>query len=116
MASISSHVLDAVHGCSAVGVKVTCSRIAGSERQTIFEVQTDSEGRINEIASIPADDNAEYELNFATADYFERRGVGQNQQQIMRCVVVRITMPDPDRRYHIPVIVSPHSQSMWWSA
>ena len=29
--------------------------------------------------------------------------------------VFRLRLPDPDARYHVPVIVSPHGYSVWWS-
>ena len=35
--------------------------------------------------------------------------------QIMAEVVVRFSMADITARYHIPVILSPNSYSIWWS-
>ena len=37
------------------------------------------------------------------------------QARIMPEVVFRLRLPDPDARYHVPVIVSPHGYSVWWS-
>jgi 5-hydroxyisourate hydrolase len=31
-------------------------------------------------------------------------------------IVLRFAMPDPASRYHMPVILSPHGYSVWWSS
>ena len=117
MATISSHVLDGVNGCSAAGVRVTCTRIdASGKRSPVFDTTTDDEGRISETVSVAPGDGGLYELAFATADYFAGKSAGGHEPNIVSTLLVRITMPDSERRYHIPMIVSPHSQSMWWSA
>ena len=35
--------------------------------------------------------------------------------QIMDQIVIRFSMLNPDGKYHIPVIISPNSYSVWWS-
>lgn len=117
MATVSSHVLDAIRGCPAVGVHVDCVRLSDNgNRDPVFSTQTDSEGRIAVPVEVQADDNGQYELEFHTQGYFDADASVPQSRQIMRAVVIRITMHDPEARYHIPVIVSPHSYSVWWSA
>ena len=117
MAVISSHVLDAVNGVSAVGIRVELFRLYDADpSQRLFETRSDSEGRISEsvtVAGNPAD--AIYELVFHTGDYFPVAVIAEGSHHNMQSVVVRISMPDPDARYHIPVVLSPHSYTVWWS-
>ena len=56
-----------------------------------------------------------YELVFRTGDYFPVAVIAQGSHHNMQSVVVRISLPDPDARYHIPVVLSPHSYTVWWS-
>ncbi len=110
MATISSHVLDSVHGCSLGGVKVEMFRLLGEGgREPVFSVVADDEGRIAvPVEPVP---EAQYELVFDTGDIF----AASTSVQIMDQVVIRLSMPDAEARYHIPVLLSPHSYSVWWS-
>ncbi len=47
--------------------------------------------------------------------YFRGRAPRQDSLQICEEIVIRFRMPDPDRQYHIPIIMSPNSYSCWWS-
>lgn len=115
MATVSSHVLDAVSGGDARGIKIQLFRLEGaSGKQKVFDAVADHQGRI----SVPVDideaaKDAQHELVFHTADYFGNRSPGTTR--IMEVVVVRMTMADPDKRYHIPLVLSPHSYTIWWS-
>jgi 5-hydroxyisourate hydrolase len=113
MAVISSHVLDSVHGSSLAGVKVELFRLVEEgRREPVFRVTADDEGRISVPVEIgPEDREAQFELVFDTGGIF----ANSTSRQIMDQVVIRITMPDPEARYHIPVLLSPHSYSVWWS-
>ena len=117
MAVISSHVLDAVKGISAVGIRIELFRLYDANpSQRLFETHSDSEGRISESVAVvgnPAD--AVYELVFHTGDYFPVTVISEESRHNVQSVVVRISMPDPDARYHIPVVLSPHSYTVWWS-
>lgn len=141
MATISSHVLDSVVGDHARGIRVACVRInADQSRQLIFDVLADNEGRISQNVDVELNENAasgtgsssdasaganagttdstagiRYELEFYSADYFAGMQLPADGGQIMDTVVVRISLPDPATRYHLPLMVSPHSYTVWWS-
>jgi len=117
MAVVSSHVLDSIEGISARGVRVELFRLSGpSGRARVLETVTDDEGRISESVDVESDPpDTQYELVFYGGDYFASRNVSRGESQIMNAVVFRITMPKPDARYHIPVMLSLHSYSVWWS-
>ncbi len=117
MAIISSHVLDSVNGISASGIRVELFQLSGDMLRTrLFETETDGEGRISETIDVSAGSiGAICELVFHTEGYFTGAGLPEDPGQIMDSVVVRISLPDPDARYHIPVVLSPHSYTVWWS-
>ena len=51
----------------------------------------------------------EFELVMHAADYLGATDA------VVRCVVIRLVIDDASRRYHMPVMLSPHSYSTWWS-
>jgi 5-hydroxyisourate hydrolase len=111
MAIVSSHILDSTKGRSAAGIRCQLLRLTPVEqRQVVFDVIADHEGRISE--TVPIDDDAlgcEFELVMHAAEYF------QADMAVVPVVVIRFIIGDADKRYHMPVMLSPHSYSTWWS-
>jgi 5-hydroxyisourate hydrolase len=117
MATVSSHILDSVTGGSAVGIRVALYRVSvESARQTLFELEADAEGRIIEQVDVSqAPVGSEYELVFHSAEYFASRSLAVEKNAVMKTVVIRFTMTDAEKRYHLPIMLSPHSYSVWSS-
>jgi len=110
MAILTSHTLNGTDGTHAGGIKVIFSLVGGEK---IFETKMDEGGRLNEeIGSKHLDPTFSYELVFETGPYWIERGY----KQILDQVVLRFKMPDPNSNYHMPVIISPNSYSVWWSS
>lgn len=118
MAIVSSHTLNSVVGTHAGGIRVALFRVEESgARTTLFETATDEGGRLSETVVLTAGDApAQFELVFQTGAYFESQSLPVPGNQIMREVVIRFSMPDPEARYHIPVMLAPNSYSVWWSS
>jgi len=116
MATISSHVLDSVIGTHASGIRVECIRHNPSgQSETVFDIKATSEGRISETIPVDVTKEAEYELVFHSADYFRDMPLPDDGFLVLKKIVVRLEIPDPDERYHLPIMLSPHSYSVWWS-
>lgn len=113
MATISSHILDTISGGSAAGIAVQLVRMNSNGKTVLFDIEADNEGRIHEQLDIDID--AEYELIFHSARYFSSQGISVSQGNTMPTVVLRFFMPDNNQRYHKPIMLSPHSYSVWWS-
>jgi 5-hydroxyisourate hydrolase len=96
--SLSTHVLDTAHGRPAAGVAIELRY--GDELVT---ATTDGDGRARLLDDTPA---GEYELTFAIGDYFGDR-------QFLDRVPVRFTIADPEAHYHVPLLVSPWSYSIY---
>jgi len=117
MATISSHVLDSVIGTHASGIRVECyqrDKVGGST--LLFDVLASSDGRISEtISANVAQTCKDLELVFHSADYYQSMQLPDDGFQVLKTIVVRIELPDPDEKYHLPIMLSPHSYSVWWS-
>ncbi len=112
MATVSSHALSGVDGSHAGGIAVRLVNLTTG--RTVFDTAMDDGGRLLQEVAAP-DPAATYELVFQTGAYWQGRVQGAHGTRIMDEIVVRFAMPDPDGRYHIPVIVSPHGYSLWSS-
>ena len=113
MATVSSHILDSVSGKSAVGIRSQLFQLDGSDKQLVFDVTADDEGRIVETVEInDSNRGCELELVFHGRDYFAR---SLATDSMVKTVVLRFAMDDDQRRYHLPIMLSPHSYSTWWS-
>ncbi len=117
MAIVSSHTLDSVNGTHAGGVGVELFRLDGSKPPiSLFKTQTDTGGRLSQdVALDAAPVDARYELVFQTGPYFAHHASAGLGGRIVEEIVVRFRMPDPDARYHIPLMLAPNSCSVWWS-
>ena len=110
MATLSSHLLNSVNGTHASNVNVIIYQIkSNSEKKVLYETKTDSGGRLlKEFILDDEDCKSEYEMVCKTGDYF-------SEKKIISEVVVKFKMPDPNKKYHIPIIISPNGYSIWWS-
>lgn len=117
MATISSHVLDSITGRSARGTPVACFRLREeSDPQPVFDIRADDEGRISVTVDTTADEPGDqYELVFSSGEYFAAQGRESDGPSIVDKVVVRLALPKPEHRYHVPVLIAPHSYTVWWS-
>jgi 5-hydroxyisourate hydrolase len=89
---ISTHVLDTERGEPRSGLTVGLYR--GDE--LVGEQKTDADGRIAELASA-ALEPGEYRLLFDVGGEFFRR------------IELTLSIADPTRHYHVPLLVAPYS-------
>jgi len=117
MVSVSSHVLDSVIGTHASGIRVQCHRLLTNQpSQPVFNAVATEDGRISEKFNISDwGEKPEVELVFHSANYYRAFNLPDDGYQILEKVVVRIALPDPDGSYHLPIMLAPHSYSIWWS-
>ena len=110
MATLSSHLLNSVNGTHAEGVKVVIYQInSNGDKKNFFETKTSKEGRILKDFDLSKEDcECDYEMICKTADYFL-------EKKIVSEISVKFRMEDPNKKYHIPIIISPNGYSIWWS-
>jgi 5-hydroxyisourate hydrolase len=93
---ISTHVLDTEEGVPAAGLKVALYR--GKELISLQE--TDEDGRIDDLAERRLEPG-EYKLVFyVDGPFFER-------------VELTIAIVEPDGHYHVPLLVSSYSCTIY---
>ena len=110
MATLSSHLLNSVNGTQANNVDVIIYQIkSNGEKKVFYETKTDSSGRLLKEFKLEDEDcKSEYEMVCKTGDYF-------SEKKIISEVVIKFRMTDPNKKYHIPIIISPNGYSIWWS-
>lgn len=115
MATVSSHILDSVNGNHAAGIRCQLFQLdKQGGRELVFDVKADQEGRImQEVEVENATREADYELVFHSEAYFELHSI--NAGSMVEYIVIRFNMNDAHKRYHLPLMLSPHSYSTWWS-
>ena len=116
MVTISSHVLDSVIGDHGKGIRIECYRSGETGRSLVFDVLANDQGRIAETIQPGHPGESSYELVFHAADYFAEQADMPDSRQIMEEVVVRFRILEDMERIHIPLVLSPHAYSIWWSA
>ena len=113
MISLSTHTLDSSNGSHAAGVNVKLLVLKDSNK--IFELwsrETDEGGRLKvEFAIDNKYHNCDFQLSFDIGSYFPAR----LKTLQAKSVSISINLPDHEGVYHIPIIISPHGASLWWS-
>lgn len=101
--SLSTHVLDSSRGEPAAGVPVRLERADGS---TVAEGVTDADGRLRDWVPAERWRAGAYRLVFATGKYL---GAGAFFPE----VAVVFEVADPDRHYHVPLLLSPFGYTVY---
>jgi 5-hydroxyisourate hydrolase len=107
MSSLSTHVLDAVLGQPAAGVRVTLLSAAAGSWRELGNGETDSDGRIAGFTSGALAPGG-YRLVFATGAYFQRGGQPGFYPEVVISFVI-----DEERHYHVPLLLSPYAFSTY---
>jgi len=119
MPVISSHVLDSVEGCDAAGIRVSCTRLMPSgEREPVVEMHADDSGRIAVTVDTARDSpQTRYQLIFFTGEYFSKRHAYEKNAPVSPVSesVVHMDLSSVLDRCHVPMMIAPHSHSVWWS-
>ena len=110
MAIFSSHLLDATNGSHAGKVDVIIYQINENGDKAIYcETKSDEGGRINEEFDLSEKDTkCEYEMICKSGKYF-------SEERIVSEINIKFKMEDNNKKYHIPIIISKNSYTVWWS-
>ena len=126
MLQLTSHLLNALTGDHAAGVAVKILAVsARGDRRLLCDTQTDHQGRLAvELPPLTASGVVTgcYQMVIQLADYFASNRPGSQRADDDpddTPAVTEIIIPfrpcaaHPCR--HIPVIIAPHSYTVWWS-
>jgi 5-hydroxyisourate hydrolase len=100
--TISTHVLDTGSGRPAAGVQVRCLRVFGEVAELVGGGTTDDDGRIPNLLGNQPLVPSVYRLLFDLGEgrFFEQ-------------AVLDFRVDDPDRSYHVPLLVAPYGLSSY---
>ena len=107
MGRLTTHVLDTADGVPAAGMTISLYRL-GEDRSLIATVRTDNDGRAPApLLEGVAFETGRYELIFQAGAYFAERRATLPDPPFLDDIVIRFAVAEPDRHYHVPLLVSP---------
>jgi len=107
--TISTHVLDTERGMPAQGVRVALYRLDVAEKPVrMTQALTDADGRIAQLGDGQVTAGT-YRLSFEVGAYYKRKGTPAFLQR----ATLDFEITDPNRRYHIPLLMSPFACSSY---
>jgi len=83
-------------------------RQAGGPWSVVGRAVTDSDGRVNELSSVPLE-AGEYRLDFAAGEYFKGSGTHAFYSEVS----VVFVAADGDTHLHVPLLLSPFGYSTY---
>ena len=115
--SLSTHVLDTMHGTPAAGMQVALyatngdSDVAHCLKQFVLNQDgRNPDGLLLDAASLQ---RGTYRLVFEVATYFKVRGVMLPEPNFLGRVTLDFGVAEPTQHYHVPLLVSPWSYSTY---
>jgi 5-hydroxyisourate hydrolase len=114
MGQLTTHVLDISAGLPAAGLRIEAHSWLDESPTLIATAATGSDGRLAKPLVAGADFRAgRYTLTFYVASYFRARGVILPDPAFIEEAVIRIGIAHPDQHYHVPLLISPWSYSVY---
>ncbi len=113
--SLSTHVLDTMHGCPAAGMAVALYTLEGDRATLVKRLTLNSDGRSPDGPLLDRGSlkKGTYRLVFDVAGYFKARGVALPEPNFLDKVTLDFGVAHPDQHYHVPLLVSPWSYSTY---
>lgn len=114
MGRLTTHVLDATHGCPGSDIEMQLYRVEGATLSLLANLRTNADGRC-EAPLLEGDEfiAGTYQLHFAVGDYYRARGITLPSPAFLDIVVLRFGVADSMLHYHVPLLVSPYSYSTY---
>jgi 5-hydroxyisourate hydrolase len=114
MGKLTTHVLDISAGVPAAGISIELRREDGGLSPLLASVVTGPDGR----CAVPLLEGeafvaGRYSLSVGIADYFRARGVALTDPPFIGRAVIHVGLAHADQHYHVPLLVSPWSYSVY---
>jgi 5-hydroxyisourate hydrolase len=117
MGKLTTHVLDTASGRPAAGIPVRVAMRGippESGLRVLGETVTNADGRCDApLLEGEAFRAGLYELIFQVRDYFAGQGIALPDPPFLDEIVLRFGVAEPERHYHVPLLVSPWSYSTY---
>jgi 5-hydroxyisourate hydrolase len=114
MGRLSTHVLDAMHGQPAAGMRIDLAILEGDRWTGLKTVQANADGRTDgPLLAGDAMRTGQFRLVFHVAEYFRARGVPLPDPPFLDRVPLRFGIADREGHYHVPLLCTPWSYSTY---
>jgi 5-hydroxyisourate hydrolase len=114
MGQLTTHVLDISAGQPAAGMRIELHALPGASLTVLASTATGKDGRCPAPLLAGADFRAgRYAMVFYLAEYFRTRGLALPDPAFIEDAVIRIGIAHPEQNYHVPLLVSPWSYSVY---
>ena len=108
MSTLSTHVLDTMHGRPAAGMALVLTGPGGE----IARGMTNDDGRCPDL-SPGGLAQGRYAIRFAVADYFRGLGVALPDPPFLDEVTIEFGIAADGGHYHVPLLASPFAYSTY---
>ena len=113
MTKLTTHVLDVYSGKPGRGIKVDLFFINGDEKEKINTLILNNDGRADKpLVEKEKFKSGKYELIFYIGDYFNKI-IENKDSPFLDDVIVRFGVSNSQESYHVPLLVSPWSYSIY---
>ncbi|MDA0346568.1 MAG: hydroxyisourate hydrolase [Verrucomicrobia bacterium] len=110
-AKLSTHVLNTKDGIPASGVKIELFHVTSEGEQLIISTTTNSDGRTDHpLLTGDQFKTGDYKLVFHIGEYFHEHA---EDAPFLSEVPVQFRINDPNGSYHVPLLASPWSYSVY---
>jgi 5-hydroxyisourate hydrolase len=114
MGRLTTHVLDAAHGCPGRDIRIELYRVEGAGLELVATATTNDDGRCDAPLLQGADyQSGVYQILFHAGDYYRARGVKLPEPAFLDVVVLRFGISAEQDHYHVPLLISPYSYSTY---
>jgi 5-hydroxyisourate hydrolase len=114
LGKLTTHVLDAAHGCPGSAIRIELYRVEDQRLLHIVSTLTNSDGRCDApLLQGETYQSGVYQLHFKAGDYYRTRGVVLNEPAFLDEVVLRFGIDAGQEHFHVPLLISPYSYSTY---
>jgi 5-hydroxyisourate hydrolase len=114
MGQLTTHVLDISAGKPAAGIRIEVHELTVASPTLLVSTATGQDGRCAAPLLVGAAFRAgRYAMTFYLAEYFRTRGVALPEPAFIEEAVIRIGIAHSEQHYHVPLLVSPWSYSVY---
>ncbi len=111
---LSTHVLDTMHGCPAVGMQVELYNVIGDQAYLVKRLTLNKDGRTDEPLYKDGDmKSGTYRLTFDVEGYFKSRSISLPKPNFLGKVSLDFGIAHVNEHYHVPLLVSPWTYSTY---
>ena len=114
MSKLTTHVLDLSAGLPAEDLRIELRSQHPSESQLLTVQHTGADGRcVGALLEGERFQSGRYTLTFYVGEYFRGRAVALPEPPFIDIAVIHFGIAHPEQHYHVPLLITPWSYSVY---